>query len=262
MREIRRLAWAAAIAAAFASPVFAQIGGGTTTGGAGTTTGLGGGTGGIGGGTGGAGGAGGAGSQSGQLQGSIGGTSLATMQKAPSLIAPSQVNTSTNTAIKSSNFLRNYYGAVYFQGSNPNNVPNALPGNFGTPLYPATGATGGGAGAAGGLGGGRAGLGSSAGVNTSDPGGILVPLPRQIAYAAQVQFKTPPTAPTVLQADLRGLIDRSSIASPAGVQIRIDGRDVTLRGTVRDQDEARTIEGMVRLTPGVGLIKNELTFPK
>src|SRR4029077_19063439 len=142
-----------------------------------------------------------------QLQGNIGGTSLATMQQAPNLVKPSQANSgTTNTGINASNFLKNYYGSVYYAGRNPSNVPNGLPGGFGATLYPATGATSGGtigfAGGAGGLGGGRAGIGGSAGVNTSDPGGILTPLPRQIAYAAQVQFKSPPMAPTALQADL------------------------------------------------------------
>ena len=37
--------------------------------------------------------------------------------------------------------------------------------------------------------------------------------------------------------------------------------NVTLRGTVKDDDEARLVEGLVRITPGVGAIKNELAFP-
>ena len=259
MRELKRLAWAAAVAAASAAPGFAQMGGGGTGGGLGTaaTTGLsstplsGGST-----------GTGGTGSGSTGGTGTTGGTANATLPQAPTLTRPSQANV-TNPAIATSNFLRGFYGAPYYQGSNMSFVPNGLPGGFGAALYPATATGGAGRGGVGGIGGagGRAGA-AGGGVNTTDPGGILVPLPRQIAYAAQVRFAIPPAPPTQLLTDLRGEIDRApAIANPAGVQIQVDGRAVILRGAVRDQDEARLVEGMVRLTPGVGSILNELTYP-
>ena len=101
-------------------------------------------------------------------------------------------------------------------------------------------------------------------VNLTDPGGQIVALPRQIAYPAVARFTAPLPTTTAVQADLRGMLDRSTaIANPAGVQVAMgtDGA-VVLRGAVRDEDEARTVEGMVRLTPGVRAVKNELTFPK
>lgn len=265
MRELKRLAWAAAVVAASATPGFGQMGGGTvggTGGGIGTaaTTGLSG-TSNLGGTTGGTGMGGTANSSAGGT-GNAGGTTLATLQQAPNLVRPSQANV-TNQAMASSNFLSSYYGAVYYQGSSPNYVPNGLPGKFGTALFPATATGGAGRGGVGGLGGagGRAGA-AGGGVNTTDPGGILVPLPRQIAYAAQVRFTVPPAPPTQLLTNLRGEIDRApAIANPAGVQIQVDGQTVILRGAVRDQDEARLVEGMVRLTPGVGPIVNDLSYP-
>src|SRR5262249_57986395 len=94
-------------------------------------------------------------------------------------------------------------------------------------------------------------------------GGVIVPLPGQIAYSAQVRFDAPPAAPAAIFTDLRGTLDRSNmIANPAGVQVLVEGNNVTLRGAVKDEDEARMIVGMVRLTPGVREIRNELTFPK
>ena len=60
------------------------------------------------------------------------------------------------------------------------------------------------------------------------------------------------------------MVQRSlgTLSNPAGVQVlTTPDNNVVLRGTVRDAREARLVEGMVRLTPGVAYIKNELTFP-
>lgn len=182
--------------------------------------------------------------------------SLATLNQAPS---KTQTN---NTAIDTSNFLRNYYGAVYYQGSDPKQTPNRIPGSFGTAIYSATG-TAGGRGTQGATVG-RAGSGN--GGSLTDPGGQIVTLPRQIAYASQIQFKTPVGNPVPqLQTDLRGAISRiptDQLANPGGVQVDVDGRNVTLKGSVRDEEESRLVEGLVRLTPGVFNIKNELAIAK
>ena len=50
----------------------------------------------------------------------------------------------------------------------------------------------------------------------------------------------------------------NAIANPAGIQVAVDGHTVTLRGTVANEDEARLVVGMVRLTPGVRVVKSEL----
>ena len=116
------------------------------------------------------------------------------------------------------------------------------------------GATGG---AAGGLG--RAGATGQAGqgqvVNQGAPG---------ISYTATIKFDTPTVTPAQFQADLQAVISRSSsLSNPAGVQLTVapNGR-VNLRGRVKDEDEARLVEGLLRITPGVRDVTNELQFPK
>jgi hypothetical protein len=202
---------------------------------------------------------------------------LQQLPAAPTISAPSEYATSgaARGGISASNFLGPTYANPYYQGIRSQAVlSNSVPGGFGTPLFGTTGggagggnigsATGaaGGAGGAGGRGGTALGGGRLGGTGTGqDPGGVIVPLPVQIAYPAVAQFQVPVVVPA-LQADLRGVIDRTTaIANPAGVQIVMDGRTVVLRGAVRDRDEARLAEGLVRLTPGVGVVRNELTYP-
>src|SRR5262249_52506267 len=111
-----------------------------------------------------------------------------------------------------------------------------------------------------GLGGVGAGLGGIGGYG-SNQSAQVVPLTRQITYTAAVRFPTPQIIPARMQTDLQAMIGRSTIANPRGVQVLHDGQAVVLRGTAKDEDEARLIEGMVRLTPGVYEVRNELQFP-
>ena len=97
--------------------------------------------------------------------------------------------------------------------------------------------------------------------NSANQSGILVPLPVQINYVAQMRFPTPPVPASQIQTDLRGIIDNGGLENSKTVQVVVAGTNVTLRGAVKDDEEARLVEGLVRLTPGVGAIKNELTFP-
>ena len=255
MRELRRLAWAAAFAAFAPTPAVAQttgtsVGGtgtnlgtsatGTTaTGTRGTTTGN---TG-----TGG--------------QGQSATTALETMQAAPKITGVSAYTTtnSTNTAVNASNFLRNVYANPYYQGRY-NATGAGAPGGFGTALYPVTGTTTGGRGGQGGQGA----AGTSGSINVQDPGGIIGTLPRQISYTSVAKFSSPPVVPAQLQSELTGMLSRTTMVSnPAAVQVVMgDGTNVVIRGTAKDADEARAIEGMIRMTPGVRQIKNELTYPK
>jgi hypothetical protein len=136
------------------------------------------------------------------------------------------------------------------------------PGGFGTVLYTATGgtATASTFGGAGGRGGAAGGTGS---INVANPGGIIAQTPRRFAVATTVKFPVRPTPPAELLPNLQLMIGRTTaIANPQGVQVVLDGPAVVLRGTVRDEDEARLVEGMIRLTPGVGEIRNELLFPR
>jgi hypothetical protein len=186
------------------------------------------------------------------------------------------------SVISTSNFLNSYYGNPYYQGLLSNVLSNSgkgvPPGGFGSPTFGNTSggyggqvgsALGGAAGrtALGGAGraglGGVGGLGGRGGAGSGDPGGYLVQPPIQIQHAAIARFPTPPVATSKLQADISGMIARTSaIANPAGVAATVNRGIVTLTGTVRDMDEARAVANMIRLAPGVRSVNNELTFPK
>lgn len=264
-------------------------GGGSTggdIGGGGSTGGGGGGTGGIiGGGGGGGGGTGGSSQPGNQFQ-------AAQQETAPQITGASVTAAS---GVDNSNVLRSSYANPLYQGRAGSTL-SEQPGGFGSALYTGTGTgraggtgtrttgfaatgartgfgtvgiggqqTGGlltttsiGGGGRGGIGGGRGGIGGA-----GQTGGEIVPVQRQVSYTATVSFRAPVIATPRLQADLRGLLNRSSmIANPQGIDVQMDGNVVVLRGAVRDQDEAQTAEGMIRLTPGVFNVRNELTYPK
>jgi osmotically-inducible protein OsmY len=65
-----------------------------------------------------------------------------------------------------------------------------------------------------------------------------------------------------VQTDLQSIIDRSSrLPSRSRIAVSYDGSVVVLRGEVRDEKERRLAEGILRLSPGVREIRNELTHP-
>ena len=270
MQYLKRLAWAAVVVGVTAATGSAQQGsiitsGGQTVGGNLNTNNLGGitgnqGGGGLGGGGQGGGGQGGLGGS--QLQG----TQLQGMEAAPDISAPT--GTTGGTGAAASNIFGAYYANPYFSGTWANSKSGAAPGGFGSAMYPSTGGTGGRgglgsqAGRQGGLGGG---LGSQRGGQNANNYGTIIPMQVQIAYAAVPgpEFRMAPMAAPQIQADVSGMFSRAVTTVPgaANVQVITNGNEVTLRGTVRDVEEARLIEGMTRLTPGVGHINNELTFP-
>ena len=192
------------------------------------------------------------------------GTQLQGLEAPPDITAP----TGTGSGLNKSNVLGGWYANPYYQGTWDNSMSKTTPGGFGTALYPATGTgakgQGGLGGQAGRAGGGLGGLGSQrTGQNAANQSGTVVPMQVQIAYPAVPRFAVAPIAAPQLQADVSGMFSRANETLPgaANVQVITNGNVVTLRGTVSDLDEARLIEGMTRLTPGVGLIRNELTFP-
>jgi len=86
---------------------------------------------------------------------------------------------------------------------------------------------------------------------------------RQISYTATLKFAAPSVPVAQMQADLRGMIDASSsIADAKGVSLSVaEGGVIVLKGNAKDEEEANLIEGMIRLTPGVKHVQNELKFP-
>ncbi len=81
-------------------------------------------------------------------------------------------------------------------------------------------------------------------------------------YATTLKIKGLPPPPTGAQVrtDLQTMIAQSPEVDPRdSVRIVIDGSAVVLQGQVVDDDERRLIENMVRLTPNVYQVRNELT---
>jgi osmotically-inducible protein OsmY len=54
-------------------------------------------------------------------------------------------------------------------------------------------------------------------------------------------------------------IARSTSLSTAGnIQVEVEGQTVFLKGKVPSDDEPRVAEGLIRFTPGVRAVRNEL----
>jgi hypothetical protein len=84
---------------------------------------------------------------------------------------------------------------------------------------------------------------------------------RDVTYAASFRSNVAnPYTPVRVQTDLRKMFDAStSFSGGKAIEVQVlDSGVVVLRGTVKDEDEVRLVEGMTRLTPGVRDVKNEL----
>ncbi|MGL4420979.1 MAG: BON domain-containing protein [Gemmataceae bacterium] len=98
--------------------------------------------------------------------------------------------------------------------------------------------------------------------NQNGANGDIIAAPRPISYSVVVRFPTPVMTAPAMTASLRTVIDRSTMLSnPRGIAIDMVNNTVVLRGMVKDEDEAKTAEGMIRLTPGVRDVRNELKYP-
>jgi hypothetical protein len=257
MRYLHRLIWAALIAVVTASPALSQTTGGMSSSVGGSSLG------------------GSAGGATGSTGGSSSSTALSSLSSTPTITAPANTGGATSNALSTSNFLAPYYANPYYQGVLTNSQSNNNnPGGFGTALFNGTtgGSTGGGAigfagttgstGATGRTGtttgGGRAGTSSS-----SSSTAIIIPLQVQISFRAESQINmrdVPVVVPSQLQSEINGMIRRSKdVTYPADVQVTVEGKTATLRGTVKDDEEKKLIANMVAMTPGIGPVKNELT---
>jgi hypothetical protein len=166
-------------------------------------------------------------------------------------------STSVYQGVATSNAFSTYY-------ANPLSL--GLPGGtgratFGTPLYTLTtpGTTG--TGITGSLSTGLAGsLGSASSTGTSTFTPASSGRPSAPVYFA-LDFRPATLGPSQVQTDVRQILARSSsLASKGTIQVGMDGEVVVLRGTVADAHEARLAENLIRLTPGVAGIRNELTI--
>jgi BON domain len=147
-----------------------------------------------------------------------------------------------------------YYANPLYQGW-PGNL-GKTPGGWAVPLNQSS--TFGTLGSAGSAPGGLSGFGGPGFANISNASGAAGGV-RRPAYITTVVFPVRPTPSGQMQSDLRGLLARSSaLARLSNVHVHVDGQAVVLKGEVADDRERRLVEGMVRLTPGVREVLNEL----
>jgi hypothetical protein len=83
---------------------------------------------------------------------------------------------------------------------------------------------------------------------------------RSPTYTTAIGFRYRPPTVSQLQPNLQQVIDRSSTLTSSGntVRVSVDGQTVVLRGSVADDHDRRLAESLVRLTPGVNAVRNEL----
>jgi BON domain len=103
---------------------------------------------------------------------------------------------------------------------------------------------------------------STAGGSTHQPTSVLSQGPRAPQYSTVLSDNLPIVvhATAELQTSVQAMIDRSTyIKNRDGIKITVSGNTVELSGQVTSERERRTIEGMVRMTPGVRGVDNGLT---
>ena len=84
----------------------------------------------------------------------------------------------------------------------------------------------------------------------------------RVSYVATVKFPTRTVQASQRRADLQAVIYRSStIKNPAAIQVEMEDGVVVLKGRAASDDEKRLAEGLIRLTAGVRLVRNEIEAP-
>jgi osmotically-inducible protein OsmY len=79
-------------------------------------------------------------------------------------------------------------------------------------------------------------------------------------YTSNPEFDRPVRVNVQLRDNVRDAISRSTrISTPGQIQVQMDGPTVVLQGSVANERERRVVEAMVRMTPGVHSVRNELT---
>jgi BON domain len=176
-------------------------------------------------------------------------------------------STSSSTSVAGTSLFGPYVGEPLGYGlpsANANGTFKAP--TFGQPLYSVNGSssTTSGRGTATGRTGttntGTASVRSGTASTTSTFNGATAFRANAAGYTTQIKFAfAPPPSPAAVRADLMQAIGNlSEIPSRAGVNVVIDGDTVVLRGKVDTGEERRIVESLVRLSPGVNQVRNEL----
>jgi hypothetical protein len=165
-------------------------------------------------------------------------------------------STTATTIPTASNPLRNYYNNLYQPGSIPPGSTSTLAaftsssqGGFGQPLYGALTATATVT---------SAGL---AGPQATGAGFTSIGQTRSLPYITTLSpdFAVPRRSATRLRSQLRALLQRSSALRDAGnIRLVVTNAGVILRGQVNGARERRLAEALIRMTPGVQDVRNEL----
>ena len=83
---------------------------------------------------------------------------------------------------------------------------------------------------------------------------------RAAAYTTSPGFDYRAAGPNIVQGEVQGILTRSTSLSPnRDIRVAVEGPVVVLHGTVASEQDRRLAEGLVRLTPGVHEIRNEMT---
>lgn len=183
-----------------------------------------------------------------------GGQAFAGGQGGPGGMGFATRGATTTTGPSTSNPFRASYVNIFAKGA-------ASTKTFGQPTYATVTTT-----TAGGFTGGqgRGGLTGLGGAGSESTGFSTVGIRRAPAYFTTLAPDLPVifAAPPVLLGELRATLEiTDAIRSKNGIQIVMEGNTVVLRGRVENDRERRLAEGMVRLTPGVREVRNELVVP-
>jgi hypothetical protein len=148
--------------------------------------------------------------------------------------------------VSTGNFFLPYYGSPLYEGW-PGNLGKG-PGGWAVPLYQISPL------------GTFSGLSGLANINNSFGGALgNTGNVRRPAFVTQVAFPVRRISSGQVQTELRDVIARSSaLSQPADIQVNMEGQAVVLKGEVADDRERRVVEGMIRLTPGVHEVRNQL----
>jgi hypothetical protein len=88
----------------------------------------------------------------------------------------------------------------------------------------------------------------------------ITPGRRFPAYSWSARFQVAPPDPVQLRASASAAIaNTTALSGRNNIQVALDGQTVVLRGRVADNEERALVENMLRLTPGMRNIRNELS---
>jgi hypothetical protein len=100
---------------------------------------------------------------------------------------------------------------------------------------------------------------TSSGMNSSSGQAASILNRRGPAYTVALSFPYEPPTSSQLQTEAQGILARSDFLTMRdSIKVKVNGQTLVLEGQVRSDQERRLAENMVRLTPGVRQIQNNL----